>query len=138
MTTATHLLVGGALGSLVAGHPVVALGLGIVSHVPLDMVPHFDFRDYRRDVALGVGCAAVVIAGLAIRGHGASGAIWGMFGGIIPDLENLAWKMGLMKETRRVFPTHRKGWLRHGAALGRSNLLTQGALGLASLMVIWR
>ena len=137
MITASHLLVGGAVGSL-TDQPVLALALGVGSHALLDMIPHFDFRDYRRDVALGAVVGVGTIAAAVIRGGVHRGFLWGMIGGVLPDVENLVWQMGFMDEKRRVFPTHRRGWLRHGAPRGPGNLVTQGFIGILSLLVIFR
>jgi hypothetical protein len=137
LTTGAHLLVGGAVGSL-TGEPVLAAGLGVVSHVVLDVFPHYDFRDYRVDVAIGVAIGAALIAGAIARGSMGSGYLWGMVGGVVPDLEILACKLGLMSDARRIFPTHRRGWIPHGAPRGARNLVTQGALGLAAVLVIFR
>ena len=137
MITASHLLVGGAAGSL-TDQPLLAFGLGVVSHAVCDMVPHFDIRDYRRDVALGVVVAAGTIAAATLRGGVSPGYLWGMIGGVVPDIENLLWQMGLLDGGRRIFPTHRKGGLPHGAPRGPRNLVVQGIVGLLSLLVILR
>jgi hypothetical protein len=137
LITATHLLVGGAVGSF-TDQPLVALGLGIVSHAVCDMIPHFDFTDYRRDVALGVVVGVGTIVAASLRGGVHSGYLWGMIGGVIPDIENLVWQMGLMDGSRRIFPTHRKGGLPHGAPRGGRNLLVQGMVGALSLLVMFR
>jgi len=44
MVLSTHAVVGGALGRLLPGGPVVALLAGFVSHVLLDLIPHWDYQ----------------------------------------------------------------------------------------------
>src|SRR5580765_6705280 len=102
------------------------------------MVPHFDFPDYRRDVALGAVVGVGTIVAAVLRGGVHAGYLWGMVGGVVPDIENLLWQMGLMDGARRIFPTHRKGGLPHGAPRGPRNLVMQGALGALSLLVMFR
>ena len=131
------MLVGGAVGSLVE-HPVLALALGVVSHLPLDMLPHFDVRDYRRDVALTTAVAVVVVGAAVLRGDVRPGIWWGMAGGILPDIENLLWHMGLIEGKRRVFPAHREGPIRHGAVRGPSHLVIQALLGVGAFVFMLR
>ena len=131
------MLVGGAAGSLV-DHPALALGLGVVSHLPLDMVPHHDLRGYRRDVAITTAVAAVTVAAAALRGVARPGLWWGMAGGILPDIENLLWHLGWIEGRYRVFPTHREGRIRHGAVRGPSNLVVQALVGLGAFIFVLR
>jgi len=44
MVLSTHAVVGGALGRLLPGGPVVALLAGFASHFLLDLIPHWDYQ----------------------------------------------------------------------------------------------
>jgi hypothetical protein len=99
-----HLLIGGAVGvgtSLLLPPPVavpVALGLGILSHHLLDLLPHTDaatfWPDPRKPLPRLI-CALVaieVLTGLALTGalyislHTQLAFVAGAFGGMLPDL----------------------------------------------------
>jgi hypothetical protein len=137
LTSAAHLLVGGAAGSL-CGSPLVAFGAGAASHVLLDLVPHFDHRDFRVDVALTAATGLLLVGAAAARGTLDASLLAGMAGGVVPDVENLLWHMGYLRKDLRVFPTHREGWLKHGAPRGPGNLVVQALLGLAAVLVVFR
>jgi len=110
MCSVTHVAVGALIGGLVNSN-LAAFGLGLVSHLPLDAIPHFDFKDYRIDAAISVA----MLAGLLLAA-GVSPVLLGALGAAAPDFENLLWKMGIINERRKVFPTH-SGLIRHGRAL---------------------
>jgi hypothetical protein len=99
-----HLLIGGAVGvgtSLVLAYPVagaVALGLGIVSHHVLDLIPHTDaatfWPDSRKPLPWFI-CLVVffeILVGLTLTGafyfsqHTTITFIMGAVGGMLPDL----------------------------------------------------
>ena len=122
MTTACHAAAGALAGSF-TGSPVVGLVGGLVSHAVLDVVPHYDLSDYRVDVVLTV----TVAVALGIVSGGNAAILWGMVGGILPDLENLFMKLGWMRPERRIFPTH-DGPLPHGRALGVGHAIWQVAI----------
>jgi hypothetical protein len=44
MVLSTHAVVGGALGRLLPGGPIIALAAGFVSHFLLDLIPHWDYQ----------------------------------------------------------------------------------------------
>jgi hypothetical protein len=43
MILSTHAVVGGALASLMPGHPVLAFVVGAASHFAIDAIPHVDY-----------------------------------------------------------------------------------------------
>ena len=129
MTTASHAAAGALLGSM-TGMPVAGFALGMLSHAALDIVPHYDLKDYRVDVALTI----VISLSLFIVSKGDPALVWGVVGGVLPDLENLFYKLGWMRSEQRLFPTH-GGPLPHGRALGTSHALWQ--LGIVAL-AYWR
>ncbi|HVP56502.1 MAG TPA: hypothetical protein VMU02_00260 [bacterium] len=109
MCSVTHVAVGALLGSLV-NNALAAFGLGVVSHIPLDAIPHFDFKDFRLDaVESVVFLVAVLVVG------GLSPMLFGAIGSVLPDIENLLWKVGLLDENHKIFPTH-SGLVKHGRA----------------------
>jgi hypothetical protein len=87
---------------------LLAFGLGLASHVPLDMIPHFDFKDFRADAAV-----SIALLGVLLIGGGISSLLLGALGAVLPDFENLLWKLGIIGEKRKIFPTH-SGLLEHG------------------------
>jgi hypothetical protein len=125
MTTASHAAAGALVGSL-SGSPVLGFTLGMVSHAVMDIVPHYDLEDYRVDVVL------TVLISLALFGvsSGEPALVWGVIGGVLPDLENLFYKLGWMRSEQRLFPTH-GGPLPHGRALG----IAHGAWQLAIVVL---
>lgn len=44
MVLSTHAVVGGALGRLLPGGPIIALVAGFASHFLLDLIPHWDYE----------------------------------------------------------------------------------------------
>jgi hypothetical protein len=42
----THAVVGGAIASLIPGHPVLAFVIGVASHFAIDAIPHVDYPLY--------------------------------------------------------------------------------------------
>ncbi|MCK4547946.1 MAG: hypothetical protein KAW17_10955 [Candidatus Eisenbacteria sp.] len=127
MCSVTHLAVGGVLGGW-AGNSGVAFFLGIVSHVVMDAVPHYDTRDFRVDVAL---TAAGFLAVLGL-GYWNSPVFWGAVGAVLPDVENLLWRLGAIRESWRIFPSHTR-LIRHGKPLTARGAIPQVFLILGSI-----
>nr|CAI78456.1 hypothetical protein [uncultured Latescibacterota bacterium] len=134
MTVITHLAVGAAVGSF-TDNAAGAAALGLVSHVPLDILPHYEFERMWVEVA---AVAAVFVAMFA-AGMAGTGVFWGAVGAVVPDLENLFWRIGLLPGERKIFPGHSLRLSRvlpHGRALGPRHALTQVAIVCASLAVV--
>lgn len=134
MTVITHLAVGAAAGSFTDNAAGAAL-LGLVSHVPLDILPHYEFEKMWVEVAVVVAVFAAMLA----AGMGRTGIFWGAVGAVVPDIENLLWRLGILPDERKVFPGHSPRLYRffpHGRTLGPRHALTQIALVCASLVVI--
>jgi len=109
MCSVTHVAAGAVIGVLVDSR-LAAFLIGFVSHIPLDAVPHIDFKDYRIDVVLTIGLLAGIFAFT-----GLTPILFGAVGAVVPDLENLLWKTGIIDEKHKVFPTH-SGLIKHGQA----------------------
>ncbi len=136
MTVLTHMAVGGAVGSLVESRGL-AFGLGLLSHVPLDVIPHYEFEKMWLEVAIVAGFFGTLIA----TGHAGTGLFWGALGAVLPDLENLLWRLGFLPDNRKVFPGHSKrygGLLPHGRALGVRHAWWQGLIVAVSVVIMVR
>jgi hypothetical protein len=129
MCSVTHVAIGALLGSLL-GSNVAAFAAGFLSHIPLDAVPHFDFKDFRFDAA-----ASVVRLGVVLVVGGLSPILLGAVGSVLPDVENLLWKMGLLDERRKIFPTH-SGLIRHGKARNAGGIRSEIVVSLLSAAVV--
>ena len=126
MCVFTHFAAGALAGALIpvpAAAPVIGLG----SHIVLDVLPHRDFENYRLEIALWLAAAAVLLAGGGMNLPIALGG----FAAVLPDLENLLWKLGRIRDGQKIFPGHRPGLLRHGREAGRSSLGLQFAFTVA-------
>lgn len=134
MCTLTHLAVGGAVGGCV-GNGGLAFLAGVVSHGLLDAVPHYDIKDYRVDVAL----AAAGFAGVLGLGYWGTPVFWGALGAVVPDIEILLWRLGLLRETQFVFPSHTRA-VGHGRQLSGRGIISQALLllGAVGCLIVMR
>ena len=129
----SHIAAGGLAGAL-SPTPFAAPFFGLGSHVLLDVLPHYDFESMKLEIAIGAVTLTVLILGGA---HSPSIMLGAAFG-ILPDLENLLWKLGRITNEQKMFPGH-VGILRHGRAAGRLNLLLQFVLSAAAVgYLVWR
>ena len=123
MTTLTHAAVGGVLGTCGFGSTTTFV-LGVASHYPLDLIPHWDLKYKWLDTVLTLG---VLGALLALYGPGP--VFWGAAGGALPHQEH-------------KLPTQRKIFTSQGPAHGRPLpgrfAAVQGAVFLASAFLIVR
>ena len=110
--------------------PVLAPVFGLGSHIALDFLPHYDFESMWVEIAFGLFVVAALVIGGA-RGP----AIWlGAVFAVLPDLENLLWKLGVISDDQKVFPGH-VGTVPHGREAGRLNLL--GQIAASTIIVIY-
>jgi len=130
VTTASHAAAGALMGALLV-NPVWAFGGGLVSHAIMDVVPHYDLPRWEVDAVLTVALSAGFIA----LSGGEAAVVWGVVGGVLPDLENLVMKLGWIRSDQRIFPTH-DGPLPHGRALGAPHALVQVAIAVAAAWLI--
>jgi hypothetical protein len=121
MTTITHTAVGAALGSVGVGSPASFL-IGAASHLPLDLVPHWDIKRVWIDTVLTFGALGALLAL-----WGASPVFWGAIGAALPDLEHL------LPLPRKYVPGH---GTRHGRALGVRHAATQVLVAGASACAV--
>lgn len=129
MIAAVHATVGAAIGRL-TGNRTIAFGLGVVSHLLCDLLPHRDL-----DPKVEAPLLAVTMTALAATNGIDSPEVAGAVGAISPDFENAAAVFGLMPREKMVFPSH-QGDHSHGPKV--DTVLPQIALAAACLaLVLW-
>ena len=129
----THVAAG-ALAGAYAPNLYLAPVFGLGSHVLLDMMPHHDFEKMRVEIIL----ALAAIGLLAAFGAMTPPVVLGFLFGMLPDLENLLWKTGRIRDDQKIFPGH-VGILRHGAPAGISSIYVQATFSiLAIVFLAWR
>jgi hypothetical protein len=128
----THVAAGALAGAL-APSPVAAPLFALGSHVLLDILPHHDIERMRWELLL----AAAAVAAIALGGALELKVGLGIAFGILPDLENLFWKLGAIRDDQKIFPGHRT-LIPHGAYLGVSNLFVQAAFSAAVVLLLIR
>lgn len=134
MTVITHMAVGAAMGTLTDNGAAAGL-LGLASHVPLDVFPHYEFEKLWVEVAVVTAVFVAMLAG----GLAGTGIFWGALGAALPDVENLLWRAGILPEERKLFPGHNPRLARffpHGRTLGPAHALTQVAMICVSVAVV--
>lgn len=129
----THVAAG-ALAGAYAPNLYLAPVFGLGSHVVLDMIPHHDFEKMTVEIILAI----LAIGFLAAVGAMAPPVILGVLFGILPDLENLLWKTGRIRDEQKIFPGH-VGILKHGAQAGISSIYLQATFSIIVLaFLVWR
>lgn len=133
MMVIPHVCVNAAAGRLFS-RPVTALTAGIVGHAILDLVPHKDVSAHAAE-----GLMASIMLGIVGTSCGFNSApFWCAVGGVLPDVEQVLPWTDPERGRRRWFPTHSR-WLHSWTIPGRRDyrvdLLTQGAMSLAALMI---
>jgi hypothetical protein len=128
----THVAAGAVAGAL-APNPFLASVFGLVSHVVLDIIPHYDFEKMSHEFLW----AGVAVAAVAIGGAMSAKVALGIAFGMLPDLENLFWRLGLMRDDQKIFPGHRR-LLAHGRATGAWNLSVQVAFAVCTVAFLIR
>lgn len=136
MTVLAHMAVGGAIGSLVDGRAVpFALGLG--SHVALDVIPHYEFDKLWAEAGIVIGVLGAMVA----LGYGGTAVFWGAVGGVVPDIENLLWRQGIIPGRWKMFPGHNRRLRRfipHGRALPVRHAWWQACvIAAAATVAVW-
>jgi len=122
-----HIAIGAALGSLTP-HPAAALALGVLAHVPADLVSH---RDLSRKAELFMAAAALIL--YTWLGDLKLTVALGAVGGALPDIENLV-RLRRHAAPEKSFPSH-SGALRHGGARPAWDVAVQ--LGVAAVTAAW-
>jgi hypothetical protein len=128
----THVAAGAVAGAL-SPNPFLAPVFALASHVLLDILPHYDFEKMRHEFL----CAGIAIAAVAIGGAFSVKVFLGIAFGMLPDLENLLWKLGVIGENRKMFPGHRT-LVPHGLVTGAWNLSVQAAFTVGAVVFLIR
>ncbi len=100
--------------------PFLAPVFGLGSHVLLDVIPHYDFENLKIEFLF----TGLILAALFVSGAYNTAILLGVGFAVLPDLENLLWKLGWIRDEQKIFPGHRI-IVRHGRVTGRLNLLFQ-------------
>lgn len=128
MIAAVHAVVGAAIGRL-TGNRTAAFGIGVVSHLLCDLLPHRDL-----DPKVEAPLLAVTLGAIAAVTGVDSPEVAGAVGAISPDFENAATVYGLVPREKMVFPSH-QGDHSHGPKI--DTVLPQVALAAACLAVVF-
>ena len=128
----THVAAGALAGAL-APNPFLAPVFALGSHVLLDVIPHYDLEKMRHELLL----AAVAIAAVAIGGAFSLKVVLGMAFGLLPDFENLLWKLGKIRDDQKIFPGHRR-LLPHGMTTGPWSLSVQALFTVCAIAFLSR
>jgi len=136
VTVLAHMAVGAAAGSFVGGKGT-AFALGVVGHIPFDVIPHYEFEK----IWLEASVLAVVFGAMLLFGLGGSSIFWGALGGVVPDIENLLWKKGVIPGRWKLFPGHNERLMKvipHGRELPARHAWWQVAIVAVSAFVAAR
>ena len=128
----THVAAGAVAGAL-APNPLLAPVFALGSHVLLDVLPHYDIDKMLYEIIL----AAVAIAAVGIGGAFSLKVVLGMSFGLLPDFENLLWKLGKIRDDQKIFPGHRK-LLPHGMTTGPWSLAVQALFTVCAVAFLVR
>ncbi|MHB0867268.1 MAG: hypothetical protein ACYC6B_06895 [Thermoleophilia bacterium] len=133
MMAIPHTCVNAAAGRLF-DRPVTALAAGIAGHAILDLVPHKDVSAHAAEALMASLLLGIVGTSCGFR----SAPFWCAVGGVLPDVEQVLPWTDPKRGRRRWFPTHSRrlhSWAIPGRRDYRVDLLTQGALSMAALMI---
>ena len=128
----THVAFGAIVGAL-SPTPYLAPFLGLASHVALDVIPHHDIDQMRYEIPL----AAAAIAAIVIGGAMSLSVFLAVAFALSPDIENLLWKLGVIRDDQKVFPGHRK-FIPHGMDTGRYSIIVQFAAAAVAITLLIR
>ena len=128
----THVAAGAVAGAL-SPTPYVAPLFALGSHILLDIIPHYDIDKMRYELLLAVIAGAAIVVGRALSLK----VVLGIAFGLLPDVENLLWKRGLIRDNQKIFPGHGT-FLPHGMVAGAANLCLQFAFSVVAIAFLIR
>jgi hypothetical protein len=128
LIAAVHAVVGAAIGRC-TGNRVAAFGIGVLSHLICDLLPHRDLNPKVEAPLL-----AATLGAIAATSGVDSPEVAGAVGAICPDFQNAAAVTGLLPRERMVFPSHQGD---HSHGLKIDTVLPQVALAAACLAVVF-
>ncbi|PID81592.1 hypothetical protein CSB20_02260, partial [bacterium DOLZORAL124_64_63] len=126
----THFAAGAVAGGL-TGNVWLGAAAGVASHAVLDAIPHYDHPDWRLELAGGVLSLLLLLVMPFVTLPAVIGGICGM----VPDLENLFQKLGMMRRDQFLFPSH-TGLIPHGRALGPRSIGWQVAVFMGCFLLL--
>jgi hypothetical protein len=124
MMAAVHALIGAALARVCRSR-AEAFGLGALSHLVADALPHRDLA-----VPQEAGLLAAALAAVAVTRDSDSRALAGAIGAVVPDIENLVGRALRLPDDRLLLPTHSRLHGREASSLRGQALLALGCLAL--------
>jgi hypothetical protein len=128
MVVTPHALVGAATSRL-CNSSAEAFGLGVVSHLLSDKIPHTDYECFSKKgflkLAADFGCATLLLNEVQCDQKG----LWGALGGITPDLLTAPGRKLHIPGTRSLTRFHDWNHTKNDRK-GKSNIATQAALAL--------
>ena len=110
----THSVVGAGLAHVLGGSPALSLLVGVLTHIPLDIVPHYELSSVWEGVIDGLLTVGIVY--VLWKKTDDPRVLWGAAGGLLPDVEHALSGLGIIRDDQKIFPTH-SGLLRHGRSL---------------------
>ena len=117
MKGVSHVVVGAAIGHVI-GQPLLGFMGGLGSHIIADIVPH---RHVKMEFDL---LASLVLAGsilILVESQIFLATSLGIVGSVLPDVEIVFWKFGILEKDQLVFPSH--AFLPHNEASNFANLI---------------
>ena len=130
MILSTHAVVGGAIASLMPGHPAVAFVVGVANHFAIDAIPHVDYPLYsitvRRSapsvltlnwllvqdlslIALDASLGLAIVLWLYASPGAAAAVLAGALGAMLPDPLRVLHKLYPREPLRSLQRFH--GWM---------------------------
>lgn len=133
MILTPHAVAGGALALVTRRiqHPrraiAASLGIGVLTHIGLDTIPHQDYP-----LVLGPLLLADCLAAYLLSRHNRL-VMWGAFGGVLPDLIQGLERIVGVSITQ---PVH-KFWHTGTSVSMSTGIMTQALLVLSVLSLVW-
>lgn len=128
----THVAAGAIVGAL-SPTPYLAPFFGLASHMALDIIPHHDIEQMRYEIPLALAAIAAIVIGGAMS----LSVLLAVAFALVPDFENLLWKLGVIRDDQKVFPGHRK-FIPHGMEIGKSSVVVQFAAAAVAIAFVIR
>jgi hypothetical protein len=134
MLALTHAAIGGAIGETIPS-PWLAFGIGMISHILLDKIPHFfSFKKPLKDIIIwgdAVATTLFLILLFFMPSHNHLGLIFGALGGVVIDLTLVI----LFKEKGRLAVWHTNRQIHKASYLWLLTDVVLFGIGLAAILM---